>query len=149
MKGHRRGRVRKHQIDELMVLVNRTLRITEELAAQPRLSVMLDHERGLKLVARNEAGAVAINIIQMWAGSTNPIHLRTGDSVTLHADIHRLQSQYPLHNDGDSGETSGDRRDSERTGSAVEIERVGDEKLISPSEWFADGQRKAPDTPYS
>lgn len=144
---HRRGRVRKHQIDELMVLVNRTLKITEELASQPRLMVALDHERALKLWPTNEAGCVAVNIIQMWLGFDSPVWIRVGDSVTLHASVNQVQAHYPIHDDGDEGETGGDRRDPQRAGSAVEGE--GGEELVSPSEWFANQRGKAPDTPYS
>lgn len=140
---HRRGRVRKHQLDELMVLVNRTLKITEEFARQPRLMVALDHNRGLLLIPSNEAGVVAVNIIQIWLG-LEPAAIRIGDSVTLNVAVNQSQAHYPWPHDSDEGAESGDRRDPQRAGSVDEREgtegEVWGEKFTAPTEWFNRGQ---------
>lgn len=132
--------------DEMAVLVSRTIALTDELNQHPRLMVALDHKRGLKLMPLNGPGVTAVNIIQMFMNVQPFVNVLVGDSLTLYQPA---QQGYPLANDDDRGPESEDRRDIERTGSAVEEAGVEEH---SPSKWFTDLQsqrRKWTDNPQA
>lgn len=138
--GRKKSRERE---DAVLVLVNRTIELADELSAHPRLAVALDRDFGLVLSPHNEAGVVAVRIIQMWMGIEDPMMLRTGDSITLYTASHQPSAHYPLFDDGDEGATGGDRSDPQRARPPIEGEGT-----ISPSKYATEAWKaRAWETP--
>lgn len=140
-------RIRKHQVNDLFALINRTIRVTDELGTQPRFNVGLVDDGGLWMRPHNEAGVVAIRIIQLWGGIVDPPNLKVGDSVTMYLSVNQFQSHYPIPDDSDERSAGSDRRDIERARSAIEGEGAGGYQrfqelgtLPEASAWFASGR---------
>lgn len=114
--------MRRHISDEVVDLVRGALNLMEEISRQPRI-IGRKEGRTLYLRPYNESGVGLVRIIAEWLNSPRDL------SGMKPLDEFAVTLTYPPTYDGDIGEASGDRRDPERAGSAVEGEGIGEEYL--------------------